>query len=110
MKNVRIILLSSLLALSSYMHVHAEKRVLENSLLTLADNLGTFDHTVIINILRVRKNINELLFGKKSISGITINHNKLHTFLTRAELLGGATFVVITPEHNDLASFVSQSR
>ncbi len=108
MKNVRILLLASLLSASTYMH--ADKIILEHALLKIADNMGTFDHTTIINILKVRKNINELASGKKSISGITIKHGKLHTFLTRAELLGGATFVVITSAHPDFESFVTSSQ
>ena len=108
MKNIRILLLASLVSVSSFMH--ADKIVLEHALLKIADNMGTFDHTTIINILKVRKNINELASGKKSISGITIKHGKLHTFLPRAELLGGATFVIITSQHPELASFITQNQ
>lgn len=110
MKNVRILALSALLAVASFTHIHADTIILEHQLLKIADNAGLFDNTTIINILKVRKSINELVSGKKSISGITINKDKLHTFLHRAELLGGATFVVITREHPALASFVTQAQ
>ena len=110
MKNLRIALLASLICVSSYSHAVADKIILEHPLLKIADNAGVFDNSAIINILKVRKNINELISGKKVISGITIKKGKLHTFLARPELLAGATFIVITPEHPEFASFITQDQ
>lgn len=110
MKNIHIALLASLICTSTYMNIHADKIVLEHQLLKIADSAGVFDNTTIINILKVRKNINELVSGKKSISGITINTGLLHTFLARSELLGGATFVIVTPEHPKLESFITKDQ
>ncbi len=110
MKNIRILLLASLISASTYMDIHADKIMLENSLLKMADSMGTFDYTTIINIIKVRKFIHELLAGKKSISGMIIKTGPLHTFLARPELLGGATFIIITPEHPDLANFITKGQ
>ena len=110
MKNLHIAFLASLICASTYMNIHADKIVLEHQLLKIADSAGVFDNTTIINILKVRKNINELVSGKKSISGITINTGLLHTFLARAELLGGATFAIITSEHPNLDKFITKDQ
>ena len=106
MKKIRILLLNlTLITAASFLHAEIIK--LEHPLLKAADSIGMFDHSTILDILRTRKGINELVIGKKAISGVTIHSQKLHTFLPRAELLGGATYVIITAEHPELASFIT---
>lgn len=88
---------------------------LSNQLLKVADQAGLFN-TAIVDILKVRQKIKEFVSGKLLWKGaecsLTIvdgqnnpTGTKLHTIMKRPATLFGATFVVISPNHPDIASY-----
>lgn len=88
-----------------------DEPVLKNHLLKLADKAGKF-HDGLPYILQTRLEIIKLLEGKKEWSGAAIDlkvesSNEIVTvYCRRAEIIEGATFVVISPDH-ELASTIS---
>lgn len=94
--------------------------VLTNQLLKAADNAGMFNRAI-VDILKVRQKIKELVTGKFIWRGATcnltiVNENnsqlghKLHLITKRPEALFGVTFIVISPDHPELFQFVDQSK
>ncbi len=92
---------------------------LTNSLLKAADGAGMFNKAI-IDILQVRQKIKELIVGKFMWRGATCsltlfnsNQNKLNYKLNiitkRPEALFGATFVVISPDHQHLLSMIDSA-
>ncbi|NBV40597.1 hypothetical protein EBR77_02025 [bacterium] len=103
--------------LLTHVSVYTEEKKqirLENAMLSVADANGMFDGKNILNILRVRKNIADLLTGVKSIGGIMlttfVNNIKLSLYCQRPETVCGATFVVISKEHPNLTSFITSDQ
>lgn len=111
MKN-KIIFALALLCLPWQLQSH----ILSSQLLKTADNIGLFDKAI-VDILKVRHHLKELVVGKFNIHGAqshlsivdsngkTLAHT-LHVIIRRPEALMGATFIVISPQHAHLFKFV----
>lgn len=112
MKKVSI--LACLLFLhSSYTHTEIK---LNSPMLRIADNSGRFN-AYIVDILLTRSDIIALIHGKKEWNGSVIkfamHENKkisLDVYLRRPEIIFGATFVTISPDHESLPSFITSDQ
>lgn len=99
------LLLAACLLYSNQIYLDAPKSfALSSPLLRAADNAGVF-HTPIIDILKTRIDIVDLINGTKSWNGaiVTTNiansHDSLSIYCRRPEIIAGATFVTISPDH-----------
>jgi len=103
------------LCYASPTHPNAPKIVLSNQLLKVADQAGLFNKAI-VDILKVRQKIKEFVSGKLfwkgaqcSLTIVDAQHNptaaKLRIIMKRPETLFGATFIVISPNHPDIASY-----
>ncbi len=78
--------------------------ILESQLLQIADRAGKF-HGPIIDILKTRADLIALNQGEKYWDGTIINfsidqsHKTLDIYCRRPEILFGATFITISPDH-----------
>ena len=86
---------------------------LSSPLLRIADSAGIFNGPI-VDILLTRIDIIALVQGEKewngSIMKLAVHENKslnLTTYFRRPEIIYGATFVVITPDHKNLQSFIT---
>jgi hypothetical protein len=93
--------------------------LLTNHLLKTLDGAGVFNESI-YDIILVREKIKKLVMGKFAWKGAqcdlsivdsqdTMLPNKLHVIVKRPEILFGATFVIISPEHPHALDFVTQS-
>lgn len=93
--------------------------ILSNQLLKVADQAGLFNKAI-VDILKVRQKIKEFVSGKLFWKGaecsLTIVDEqgnptgiKLRIIMKRPETLFGATFVVISPNHVDIAAYETAS-
>lgn len=102
----------TLLVCTWQLHAHQ----LSNPILKAIDNAGLLNQPI-VDILRVRQKIKELVTGKYIWHGAQSNltvtdRNKtlkdsLHVIIKRPEALFGATFIVISPNHPHLFNFVA---
>lgn len=88
---------------------------LTHQLLKYADEAGRFNQSI-IDILRVRQEIKQFLFGKLMWQGVECNleivdqnNNPIgqtfNVIIKRPETLFGASFVIISPNHPQLSKF-----
>lgn len=93
---------------------------LSNPILKAADNAGIF-HDPVYRILTVRKTIKEFITGKLLWKGMECNlpivddqsnslHATLHVIVKRPEIIFGATFVIVSPDHEHLFDLVAPSQ
>jgi len=87
--------------------------MLNSPLLRIADNAGIFNGPI-VDILLTRLDIIALVQGKKewngSIMKLTLNENKnisLTAFFRRPEIIFGATFVTVNPDHELIDSLIT---
>jgi len=92
---------------------------LSNPILKAADNAGIFNDPV-YRILTVRKTIKEFVSGKLIWKGAQCNLSivddqavvlpaTLHVVIKRPEALFGATFIIVSPDHEHLFDIVAPS-
>lgn len=101
----KVYLIASLLLANTLNAQTQEKEVpLKCDLLRRADNAGIF-HTPIIDILKTRFDIMHLVQGVKEWSGaimqakIANSNNELTIYCRRPEIINGATFIALAPDH-----------
>lgn len=102
----KLFLLASLLFLNQQVLESKDPKtiVLSSPLLRVADNAGIF-HAPILDILQTRIDIVNLVQGTKNWVGAIVNVNVVNSdailtiYCRRPELLCGATFVAISPDH-----------
>jgi hypothetical protein len=93
---------------------------LSSPFLKAADNAGMFNDPV-YRILMVRKTIKEFITGKLIWKGLECNlpivddqsnslHASLNVIVKRPELIFGATFVIVSPDHEHLFDLVAPSQ
>jgi hypothetical protein len=101
------IFLSILLITSSINTLYSKEQkniILESKLLEMADKSGAF-HGPIIDILKTRADLIAFNQGEKTWKGSIISididqsHESLEIYCRRPELLFGATFITISPDH-----------
>ena len=110
----KISILSCLLLLSS--NYTQANITLSSPLLKIADNAGIFNGPI-VDILLTRIHVIALIKGEKewngSIMKLAIHENKnlsLTTYFRRPEIIFGATFVVVTPDHKNLHALITQDQ
>lgn len=102
MKNKLFLILSVACSLAGS-YASAKNIALTNELLRAADSAGFFNGPI-LDILRTREAIIDLVVGKKMWSGAIVDFTAgkdatLTAYCRRPEALFGATFVVITADH-----------
>lgn len=85
---------------------------LHNAMLKTIDQAGFFNRAI-IDIIKVRQKIKELLHGKLTWHGAeltlkTDSPSTLTTVVKRPETLYGATFVVVSPEYHNINEFITE--
>lgn len=100
----KIFALAALLVLNQHALQAKETIVLSSPLLRVADNAGAF-HGPIVEILQTRIDCVNLIQGEKEWNGVIMDikvANSNHTltiYCRRPEIICGATFIAITPDH-----------
>jgi|GEM_PF-488074 len=95
--------------------VTEEKILLKNHLLHAADNINYF-HGPIVEIIKTRTDIKNFLIGQKEWNGFilkldtSIFNNSLNIYCRRPEVIFGATFVTITPDHLDVMNLTTDEQ
>ena len=93
---------------------------LSSPFLKAADNAGMFNYPV-YEMAQARKNIKEFISGKLLWKGLECNlpvvddqsnslHATLNVIVKRPEIIFGATFVIVSPDHEHLFDLVSPSQ
>ena len=110
----KISLLAFLLLLQS--NIVQPNIVLSSPLLRIADNAGIFN-SAIIDILLTRLDVIALIQGEKEWKGavvkLIVNENQnisLTAYCRRPEIIFGATFVSITPDHELLTALTTKNQ
>ncbi|MBV8660671.1 MAG: hypothetical protein JO129_00820 [Candidatus Dependentiae bacterium] len=100
----KIFALASLLVLNQHVLQAKETIVLSSPLLRVADNAGVF-HGPIVEILQTRIDFVNLIQGEKEWRGVIMDikvantNNTLTIYCRRPEIICGATFIALTPDH-----------
>lgn len=111
----KLFLILSLACLSPSLTTLAKNMKLKNPLLEAADTAGFFNGPI-LDILRTREAMIDLVTGKKMWRGAIVNlqvdntHLELAAYTRRPEALFGATFVVVTLDHPKLMDFVTSEQ
>lgn len=89
---------------------------LSSPLLRIADNAGIFNNAI-VDILLTRLDVIALVQGEKewngSIMKLVVNENKkiaLTAYFRRPEIIYGATFVTITPDHELINTLITHDQ
>lgn len=110
MKNKILLILSAVCGLTSSA-LYTKNIALTNEFLRAADSAGFFNGPI-LDILRTREAIIDLVVGKKTWTGAIVQLNvtedvNLTAYCRRPEALFGATFITITADHPDLQKLIS---
>lgn len=93
----------------------AKTIILTSPLLRVADNAGIF-HAPIVDILQTRIDIVNLIQGEKKWNGVVMQlavadmNETLTIYCRRPEIICGATFIAITPDHELLAALTTTAQ
>lgn len=107
----RFLTVASLL-LFSQQNLETKTIILTSPLLRVADNAGIF-HGPIVDILQTRIDIVNLIQGEKIWNGaimqvkVADTNHTLTTYSRRPEIICGATFITITPDHELVAELTT---
>jgi hypothetical protein len=114
----KMLLLSSMFLLNQYdLETKNEQKsiVLSSPLLRVADNAGIF-HGPILDILQTRIDIVNLIQGEKKWNGAIVhckvngNNQILKIYCRRPEILYGATFIAVSPDHELVETLTTQEQ
>ena len=105
------IFICSTVIMQSHTPTTSQSFVLKNSMLQTIDQAGFFDRAI-FDIISARQKIKNFLYGKHLWNGVKLtfsvtNNTHLETIVRRADLVYGATFIVMSPTDENLLKFVT---